>query len=702
LTIHRYKGFLLFELEVKVNKDNLLKLHTDVYQFLKPRAIEMYCGDSATASLPVDWEKYTVEFKCFDSDGDLILVRSNEDFRILLSQNSGSHCMKVLAKVTPPQPSPTTEPQPDSSASKSTQTQEKNEAKTQEDANQTHEKETVADERVDKIISAIAELFTIAALSMKAGVTAVSHQENLETVKTSSKQHLRNVKKASEDSIKAARLVTKESLKIAKKISKESLKQVCQALKTGVDVTPIPISEAPSPPADVARTFSEPTEDSCLIFGIDDGPVESPPEPELPFIHGRHTCDQCLTTPVIGKRFHALNKPDYDLCEVCFGNYKGTDIVFEEVKLGTYQYFAPNICVKDAFLTKVCRSTFVSLERDMPFQERWNRRRVLHEASMKRRACLNNRRSCNRHKNRNGGRGVPAQCEDVNSHDALDHNHGSESPVVSTLVSSDPALEEAIRRSLDDIVQTNVAAEKETISEEIAVNVVLDLETEDLYVAQVSDSFSSANLNDSVVEKEIVLGLVENEQSNMLSNDASFASEAIGSGDVAAFVGETLDRLGEAIEDRNAEMEDYASGPKIVDGDEDAASTGSWSVIAEKENAENMGDEGLGRAAEAIGSALFQSDMMRSTEDGTLSSMTKCSSVASVPTYVPSIAASEHDIPQAQLDRWAAQLGQLRELGFSDDAVCVDALEALAAANIGVDSDEEVSVQQVIEKLMCD
>eukprot|EP00527_Entomoneis_sp_CCMP2396_P000869 CAMPEP_0198140780 /NCGR_PEP_ID=MMETSP1443-20131203/3884_1 /TAXON_ID=186043 /ORGANISM="Entomoneis sp., Strain CCMP2396" /LENGTH=416 /DNA_ID=CAMNT_0043803309 /DNA_START=24 /DNA_END=1270 /DNA_ORIENTATION=+ len=64
------------------------------------------------------------------------------------------------------------------------------------------------------------------------------------------------------------------------------------------------------------------------------------------FIHGRHTCDGCLTTPVVGTRFHAVNMPDYDLCAGCRSNYKGDEIKFEEAEL----------------------------DRDLPMQERWYRR----------------------------------------------------------------------------------------------------------------------------------------------------------------------------------------------------------------------------------------------------------------------------------------------------------------------------------------
>ena len=57
-------------------------------------------------------------------------------------------------------------------------------------------------------------------------------------------------------------------------------------------------------------------------------------EEESLFIHGRHTCDICLTTPIIGKRFHAQNMSDYDLCEKCHTNYSGAEIQFEAVELG--------------------------------------------------------------------------------------------------------------------------------------------------------------------------------------------------------------------------------------------------------------------------------------------------------------------------------------------------------------------------------
>jgi len=55
--------------------------------------------------------------------------------------------------------------------------------------------------------------------------------------------------------------------------------------------------------------------------------------PVPPFIHGRHTCDFCLMTPIVARRYHAINVPDHDLCETCYSHYDGTSIRFEPAEL---------------------------------------------------------------------------------------------------------------------------------------------------------------------------------------------------------------------------------------------------------------------------------------------------------------------------------------------------------------------------------
>jgi hypothetical protein len=111
-----------------------------------------------------------------------------------------------------------------------------------------------------------------------------------------------------------------------------------------LDATPI-VTEC-SDTADLTSQDSTACAMAAAIVDQADGPqegaAEAKHEPRLtkeephPFIHGRHTCDGCLTTPIVGLRFHAVNLPDYDLCEACKGNYKGSEIHFEEAELGRF------------------------------------------------------------------------------------------------------------------------------------------------------------------------------------------------------------------------------------------------------------------------------------------------------------------------------------------------------------------------------
>jgi hypothetical protein len=256
--------------------------------------------------------------------------------------------------------------------------------------------------------------------------------------------------------------------------------------------------------------------------------------------------------------------------------------------------------------------------------------------------------------------------------------------------------------------------------------------------------------------------------------DDSFASDAAGSGEIAAVLGETLDKFAKAIDavssefdrkpaaqedDEDEEEEEFVieaakkeeedfvdadeeeeefvidavkkeeedfvdvdeeeQGTKIIEGPDDDvkddASRGSWQVVAEDQQIDY--DEAVARAAQMIGSALFNSDLANSAGEqlSTLShsvasasssstsssSGTSVSSATSVPTTVLSLG-STSQVPVAQLERWDMQLQQLHELGFYNDALCVDILERLTAANIGVDSQEEVTVTQVVNQLMKD
>jgi len=57
-------------------------------------------------------------------------------------------------------------------------------------------------------------------------------------------------------------------------------------------------------------------------------------------------------------------------------------------------------------------------------------------------------------------------------------------------------------------------------------------------------------------------------------------------------------------------------------------------------------------------------------------------------------------LSSAVLTRWEDELNQLHDLGFLDDVINVDALESLQAANIGADSDDVVSVNDAVLRIL--
>jgi len=173
---------------------------------------------------------------------------------------------------------------------------------------------------------------------------------------------------------------------------------------------------------------------------------------DVPFIHGRHTCDGCLKTPIIGKRYQSTNLKDYDLCEKCYDNYKGSAIKYEAVEN----------------------------HRDIAFQNRWRERhekalrmRKLHQsrrnnvlARVSPRTCVllaslpnqgahgsavrqDNQTPCNLYRNKlSSTRAVSCNSNPTTQNDVDNSNE------------FDDNLKEAIRRSLDDVVSKKNLNEK--------------------------------------------------------------------------------------------------------------------------------------------------------------------------------------------------------------------------------------------------
>jgi Zinc finger, ZZ type len=523
-------------------------------------------------------------------------------------------------------------------------------------------------------------------------------------------------------------------------------------------------------------------------------------EDPKPFIHGRHTCDSCLSTPIIGKRFHSINLPDYDLCQNCFSNYQGSDIQFESVEL----------------------------DRDRPFQDRWHRR---HQRNFRMRGGRNGHRcggggrygrgivrvgpsgfavrGPRRHHPMVGGPRRHAHKLNVASPSVVAPNmkpapqsvapspsdgsraagsgiqrHAS-APPSSMDNEFDTALKEAIRRSLSDIAPKEAAIASDTKSGDDADDVVgavkgnnqpdhgvvvetvtgdeeeedeleaakpqsdiprsIDCPTADMsaHTEDAKDDASLPGMEEIVakmlktaMEKSMDAASVDSEKwagsedgsdedakppavspfssRSSSKKDQSFASDAVGNGDVAEAIGATLDmvvgQISELLGEQEATVEEGSvPGQLIVDPHpttegQNNETDGDWSVVKSVVSTESDGtteEEQIARAATMLGSALFNSDMNTSIENvsSKLSASGVSASSFSVPSTVPTEVGANSSVSPAQLARWCTQLEQLRGLGF-DESRCVDVLERLSAANIGVDSEDEISLELVVNKLL--
>jgi Zinc finger, ZZ type len=271
-------------------------------------AVALYCSEFAEhgidSAIAENFEVVSLYYH--DVDGDKILIFTDKDFYNTVKEYTAAKAtsLKFIAKIASKDVSPQK-----SAPSVATQTAESADAA---------RNETNVEAVQKNVIDALSDLVSIAAASVEAAVSEAS-------AKSVVKQQLQATKKASKDSIKAAKNVTRESLRAAKQATRVSLKQARSSVRSAVQAyndTVAGIQRAATAEAEPVVATEEAKKE-----------VATPAE-ERPFIHGRHTCDSCLTTPIVGKRFNAVNLPDYDLCETCFGNYNGTD-VFVETVLGT-------------------------------------------------------------------------------------------------------------------------------------------------------------------------------------------------------------------------------------------------------------------------------------------------------------------------------------------------------------------------------
>lgn len=454
------------------------------------------------------------------------------------------------------------------------------------------------------------------------------------------------------------------------------------------------------------------------------------------FIHGRHTCDGCFTTPIIGYRFNATNRPDYDLCHNCFKNYKGDEI-----------RFLPE-----------------QLDRDVHLQQRWHNRQVRRQ----RRTAATQRndlaKTC--------GRTIPAhdQTPDNFSKSALNEairrslqNAEDKKAETENVASKQEKVEQKVEAekpkpndtsvppkkdpedSLKDLIQgmfedplekpataaaltvakhfaellkkqkdaanaptTNAPpAEPSTASasntdEEVADEPEIEVPKDEVKVEDIPVEEAEAKapqVEDTPVEDIVVEDAsVEEAEVKVPATTAEISIEPIDSL-VLEIEKPQLDRVPSTVSDDIISY-DNQSGEMILDGDDDISdgskSEGSgWQVV--DEDGENVTDAMVAQAAQMLGSALFESDAnVASANDNNDAT----NSFVSGLTSVPSITTTKSEISPVLLNRWEDELRQLHELGFLDDHANVEAFGHLEAANMGVGSDDIITVEKVVNFLL--
>jgi len=270
---------------------------------------------------------------------------------------------------------------------------------------------------------------------------------------------------------------------------------------------------------------------------------------------------------------------------------------------------------------------------------------------------------------------------------------------------SSRALDEAVRRSLDD-EKLHVAKELPFSDKSLSSNnceeksQVLSGEMTPLVSDAVNDK-SKSNFDPNMVCEVTFAPNDENPvQAEVQSTNAEILIEPI----------DTLVLEIEKPQLEHREGEDFkssSSGDKIVDGvenkDSDVKSDGGtskddWQVV------NNDSDALVAQAAQMLGSALFQSNKNAESSDREeVDFHVNNTSVMSDLTCPPTTSDSSrpvHEISPMLLTRWKNELNELHSIGFVDDHANIEALGFLEAANMGVDSDDPISIEAVVNFLL--
>jgi len=592
----------------------------------------------------------------------------------------------------------------------------------------------------------------------------------------------------------------------------EARKKACQALR---EKTAAVRKEDEEPKdSNVSTEFEKKQEEEAKDLNVSTGikKKQEVPSDTFPvakhsgegFIHGRHTCDGCGVTPIIGMRFHALNLPDHDLCAKCAHKNSRKDIIFEPTELERDRYLqnkwkrqqlrlnnvvggkcggemssgnSPPFCSVDDVLAEAISRSLQDVE---PKDEENNE--LKKEETLPKRdeeivpvvVQIGKEECCNILKYYDGD--DISYAVSTHESDDSDISDGEQDHDDNGCV--DDALAEAIRRSLQDVKpETEEKAElknmktvskrnEETVAVESPklaeinndkeeVEALMDEKDEEKVKAfckeaKVEDKISVVESNLTRTESNTYdedVSELQNTKPHKSFSDTNAKSVSISSLDViplpwpdtapnhehvnskggihdcSSSSGSdshhsdddgTEDVEGKVdvsfIEDNDLDVSTNANDTVVcemeqsVDTSEESSqsqsSADSWQILDENEQCSS--DEKIAQAAQLLGSALFQSDTLSDAtelkDERTITtdhnSISRTSFEASVPTIVP------RKISPVVLSRWDTELKELHEIGFLDDEKNVNALAHLEAANMGVDSDDPVTVNGAVNYLL--
>lgn len=390
---------------------------------------------------------------------------------------------------------------------------------------------------------------------------------------------------------------------------------------------------------------------AATLFANQPKAAQGPTADNALFIHGRHTCDSCSASPIVGTRYHSTKIPDFDLCTKCYDNYEGdkeTD-------------FQPQIH-----------------DRDLKMQKRWSKRQnrmaakaTGNVAGMWHRTNGDLVEFLKNIQEQTGTLIESAEVIQIPKDEGTKNTEESDAKVQDVNLANDRAARsptEAEKKKTP--VQAGGAAGTSFLDDAEGSIAEAIGKTLDVCMQAIEDAADK-----STTGGDGKMPTINVKKIDAITSDAlSIASSAI------TGVTEALQQM----EEVNRDVVSASTEPSII-----AVAPGSKSD--EKKASAKVGDILSDEGSEQW--SIVSDDKARAENADEIvrdfSLLEEDVSILSVEPLSPVLVA-----------KWDEELLQLRELGFRNERQIVDVLEGLEAAHLMANSDDKISLSAVIDKLV--